>query len=133
MTTTESSPTVELRVLRAELAVCRLEPGTSVTDVRDAEFWALTRTAEETSVVCAVEDAPAAATVEAGWMAFVVAGPLDFGLTGILAAIAAPLARSGVPIFAVSTYDTDYVLVKREDEARAREALTRAGHRIAEP
>jgi hypothetical protein len=130
--TTEVSPTVDLREVGAELAVCRLDPGAPVADIGNAQLWALTRTAEETSVVCAVEDAPPDAVVEAGWMAFAVAGPLDFGLTGILAAIAAPLAQGGVPIFAISTYDTDYVLVKRSDEASAREALTGAGHRIAD-
>jgi uncharacterized protein len=124
------TPTVDIRVMKAELAVCRLEPGASVADVRHAELWALTRTREETSVVCAVEDAPAGAKVEDGWMAVVVQGPLDFGLTGILAALAAPLAAAGVPIFAISTFDTDYLLIKRADEARALEALDRAGHRL---
>jgi hypothetical protein len=124
------TPTVDIRVMKAELAVCRLEPGASVVDVRHAELWALTRTREETSVVCAVEDAPAGAKVEDGWMVVVVQGPLDFGLTGILAALAAPLAAAGVPIFAISTFDTDYLLIKRADEARALEALDRAGHRL---
>ncbi|HWM02690.1 MAG TPA: ACT domain-containing protein [Actinophytocola sp.] len=123
-------PTVALRVLGAELAVCRLDPGTPIPDPGDAELWALTRTAEETSVVCALEHAPAGAKVEGGWLGYAVAGPLDFGLTGILAAIAAPLAEAGVPIFAISTYDTDYVLVKRADDDRARAALTQAGHRV---
>lgn len=125
-------PTVALRVLGAELAVCRLDPGTPVPDPGGAELWALTRTAEEASVVCALEHAPAGAKVEEGWMGFAVAGPLDFGLTGILAAIAAPLAEAGVPIFAISTYDTDYVLIKRADDERARAALTRAGHRFVD-
>lgn len=130
--TTAGSPTVDLRVLDAELAVCRLDPGAPVPDIGKADLWALTRTADETSVVCAIADAPGNAIVEVGWMAFAVQGPLDFGLTGILAAIAAPLAQARVPIFAISTYDTDYVLVKRADEGRAREALARAGHRISE-
>ena len=128
--TIQQPPTVDLRVLESELAVCRLEPGAAVPDAGSAELWALTRTREETSVVCAVEDAPTNAKVEDGWMAFAVQGPLDFGLTGILAAIAAPLAEAEVPIFAISTYDTDYVLIKRTDEARALDALTSAGHRV---
>jgi hypothetical protein len=130
--TGQEPPTVDLRALDVELAVCRLGPGTPVVDPAGGALWALTRTAEETSVVCAVDHAPTGATVEDGWMAFAVAGPLDFGLTGVLAAIASPLADAGVPIFAISTYDTDYVLVKRSDEASAREALTGAGHRIAD-
>ena len=70
--------------------------------------------------------------VEDGWSALGVAVPLDFGLTGILAAIAAPLAEAEVAIFAVSTFDTDYVLVKRAAMDTACLALTRAGHNIRE-
>ncbi len=60
-----------------------------------------------------------------------VAGPLDFSLTGVLAAIATPLAAAGVSIFTISTFDTDYVLVKEENVAKAMEALRAAGHRIS--
>jgi hypothetical protein len=73
------------------------------------DFYNVTRTSEELSVVCTEDLAPAEATVERGWSGLVVEGQLDFSLTGILSAIAEPLARAGIPIFAVSTYDTDYV------------------------
>jgi hypothetical protein len=74
---------------------------------------------------------PADVRCEPGWRALAVKGPLDFGLTGILASIAAPLAEAGISIFAISTFDTDYVLVKAERLDDAVEALRRAGHRFA--
>lgn len=123
-------PTVTLALLDAELAVCRLPADASVTVPATSGFWSMTRTDRELSVVCPVAAAPEGAVVEAGWVAYVVEGPLDFGLTGILASIANPLAEAGVPIFAVSTYDTDYVLVRTEQSTRTAEALRAAGHRV---
>lgn len=82
-------------------------------------------------MVCAESDAPAGAPCERGFRIFEVAGPLDFSLTGVLAAIAAPLAQVGVSIFAISTFDTDYVLVREHDLAKAVEALRGAGHRVS--
>jgi len=80
--------------------------------------------------VCAEGLAPEGTKCESGWRIFQVAGPLEFSLTGILAAIAAPLANAGVSIFAISTFDTDYVLVKEENLARAVEALRGAGQHV---
>jgi hypothetical protein len=71
---------------------------------------------------------PAGVRCEPGWRALAVEGPLDFGLTGILASIATPLAEAGISLFAISTFDTDYVLVKAERLDDAMEALRRAGH-----
>ena len=68
--------------------------------------------------------------MEPGWRALAVAGPLDFGLTGILASLASPLAAAGVSIFAISTYDTDYVLVREQALAVAIDALRAAGHDV---
>jgi hypothetical protein len=90
-------------------------------------------TAGETSVVCSTAVVPAGVQVDIGWRAFVVAGPLDFSLTGILLAITAPLAQAGVGIFAVSTYDTDYVLVKSSALGEAVAALRAVGHTIDQP
>ena len=87
--------------------------------------------ADELSVVCAEGVVPAGVRCDKGWRVFQVAGPLDFALTGILAAIAAPLADAGVSIFAVATFDTDYVMVKEEALAKAVEALRGAGHTVA--
>ena len=74
--------------------------------------------------------APGEATVEPGWSGLVVEGPLDFSQTGILSAIAGPLARAGIPIFAVSTYDTDYVFMKTDRYSDAISALESAGHTV---
>lgn len=105
---------VRLRVLDGELAVCRLAADAQPPHIPGAELFAVTRTRDELSVVCPVGDAPAGAAVERGWRALGVLGPLDFALTGVLAGIAVPLADAGVSIFAVSAYDTDYVLVRAE-------------------
>jgi hypothetical protein len=121
-----------LRVLAGELAICRLPPDAPVpTLAARAPVLSITRTADELSIVCPVADAPPGAEVEAGWRALRVAGPLDFALTGILAAIAAPLAQARISIFAVSTFDTDYVLVREAALDAAIEALRQAGHDVS--
>jgi len=117
----------ELRVLPGLYAVCRLPAEADVPP----SFFSATRTPNELSVVCAEGDALPGAPCERGFRIFEVAGPLDFALTGVLAAIAAPLAGAGVSIFAISTFDTDYVLVKERDLAKAVEALREAGHRVS--
>ncbi len=88
----------------------------------------MTYTTDELSIVCPGSSVPADVRCEKGWVAIKVRGPLDFSLTGILAALASPLAADGIPIFALSTFDTDYVLVKEQDLLRAKKALERAGH-----
>jgi hypothetical protein len=93
-------------------------------------IWSLTRTEAELSLVCAAQLAPQDAVVENGWSALVVDGPLDFGLTGILASIAGPLADAQISIFALSTYDTDYVLVKTDQADAAVRTLEAAGHTV---
>lgn len=87
----------------------------------------MTRSANETSVVCDERDVPDGAKCEPGWSVLRLEGPIPFEVTGVLASLAAPLASAGVGIFAISTYDTDYVLVKEDDRARARAALEAAG------
>lgn len=126
-----SDPKLDLRVLPEALAVCRLPAGAPVPAWALAGGWfAVTRTADELSVVCAEALAPADVQAERGWRLLQVQGPLDFGLTGVLAALAVPLGQAGVSLFAVSTYDTDYVLVKADRLAAALTALTAAGHRL---
>jgi uncharacterized protein len=89
-----------------------------------------TRTAEELSIVCPADQAPANAKCESSWTCFKLEGPFPFALTGVLASFIDPLAQRGVAIFAVSTFDTDYVLVKEEHLAAALEALRAAGHEL---
>jgi hypothetical protein len=117
-------------ILPDRLAVCQLAPG-DISPQPDGQdpFWALVKTREERSLVCVEERIPRQArTINRGWNALQVVGPLDFSLTGILAGLSATLAQAGIPIFAISTYDTDYILVKSEDLDKAATALRRAGH-----
>jgi len=118
---------LSLKLLPGRYAVCRLRQDAEIP----AEFFSITRTADELSVVCEESVVPAESRVEAGWRILGVEGPLDFALTGILLSIARPLAEAGVSIFAVSTFDTDYVFVKDADLERASTALRAAGHTIA--
>lgn len=112
-----------LSILTTPLAVARLDPASGVPPWVDwsGPLVSVTRTAEEVSVVCADGCVPEGVRAERGWRALKVDGPLDFALTGILARLAVPLAEAGISIFAVSTFDTDYVLVRAEtlDEAVA--------------
>jgi hypothetical protein len=116
-----------LRQLPGRFAVCRLPPGAAVELPRGGELRAVTATGDETSVICAEHEAPAGARVEAGWCALRVAGTLDFGVVGVLARLATILAEAGVPILAVATFDTDYLLVKASDLDRAAAALRGEG------
>ncbi|GLY69358.1 ACT domain-containing protein [Amycolatopsis taiwanensis] len=90
----------------------------------------VTRTPTELSVICPAGRVPAGAEVEAGWRLLTVRGPLAFTLTGIIAALANELASAGVALFTMSTFDTDHVLVKAVDLARAVTALRAAGHEV---
>ena len=122
---------LELTVLPWTLSVCRLPAGAQAPAWLDgAPFTVVARTPEETSLVCASVRVPAGVRSEPGWRALRVAGPLDFALTGVLRSLLAPLADAGVAVFALSTFDTDYVLVKEPALADAVAALEAAGHRV---
>ena len=120
-----------LETLRQDLSVCKLA---SVEDIDlTGELFFVGRTDGEISLVCLTEDVPSGVLArEDGWRAFRVRGPLDFSLIGILAGISTALAEAGIGIFVVSTFDTDYVLVKGSDQERALDALSRAGYGIVE-
>lgn len=117
-----------LKLLDSSYAVCSLGADASLpSGLAEArgEFLSITRTAEELSIVCAESLAPAEAKVESGWRAFKVLGPLDFSLTGIIAALTAPLAEAKISVFTIATFDTDYLLVKETDLEGAVTALQR--------
>ena len=115
---------LRLELLRGKFAIVKLEADAQIPAwAAGGEFLSITRTREELSIV---HEAP-----DGEWRSLKVEGPLDFSLVGVLASIADPLARAGVSIFAVSTFDTDYILVKAADLDRAVAALRRAGHAIA--
>jgi hypothetical protein len=115
------------------LTICKLNTETAIPIwATTGTFFAVTRTAEELSIVCEQSTVPADVQSEPGWRALKVEGPLDFGLTGILAGLATILAEAGISIFAISTFDTDYILVKAEKLSLAIEALQQAGHHYIE-
>ena len=123
--------TLDLTLLPDVLAVCRLPGGAAAPRWLDGEIFAsVTRMPEETSVVCRAEVVPPDVRVEAGWRALRVAGPLDFALTGVLLSLLEPLAAAGVSVFALSTFDTDVVLVHEAALDGALAALADAGHRV---
>jgi len=122
----------KLMLLAGKLMICRLGQDASVPYwAGQGVFRSITRTADELSIVCAEADVPADVTAERGWRAFKVEGPLDLSLTGILASLAGPLAEARINLFAISTYDTDYLLVKEGMVRKAAEVLVRSGHRVS--
>jgi hypothetical protein len=122
---------LDLRVLPERLSVCRLPAGSELPGWAAAGgFCSVSWTSEETSIVCVEAAVPGDVRSEGGWRALMVAGPLDFDLTGILASVAQPLADASISIFAISTFDTDYVLVRNSALDRAMEVLRAWGHRV---
>jgi enamine deaminase RidA (YjgF/YER057c/UK114 family) len=117
---------VNVAVLPGTLAVCRLPASDRVPswalELTDG-FVSITRTADELSVVCPQEAVPPDTRMEDGFRALMVPGPIPFEQTGVLASLATPLAAAGISIFAIATYDTDYVLVREADLERALAAL----------
>jgi hypothetical protein len=119
-----------LEILQSDLAIVKLKPEDSVPRWAQGEFVAITKTATELSIVCAQSGIPDDVEAERGWTGFRLAGPLAFDQVGVIASITAPLDAAQVPIFVVSTYDTDYLLIKSDHLDSASEALTASGHRI---
>ncbi len=108
-----SSLNLELVLLPDHLAVCQLGSGESVPDwALSASFYAVVRTEEELSIVCPDGHPPPGIKADRDWRALKVKGPLALDQTGVLALLAAPLAEAGIPVFCISTYATDYLLIK---------------------
>lgn len=119
---------VKLRIVSGVFAICRLPKEDSIPLwATESSFYSVTKTTDELSVVCEGHLVPPGIPAERDWRMLQVEGPLPFHLTGILSALTAPLADAKISIFAVSTFDTDYLLVKSIDFERAREALDGAG------
>jgi uncharacterized protein len=116
-------------VMDGRFAVCRLTPGSPIPATPEGvSFWSLSVTPEEISLVCEEAHAPRGDVVERGWSAIKIVGPLDFSLQGVLLSLLSPLADMHLGVFVMSTYDTDYILVKEFDLAGAVQALVSAGH-----
>ncbi|MGN7485046.1 ACT domain-containing protein [Priestia megaterium] len=126
---------MNLSVLPQKLAVLKLDPNQSIPEwaLNHKEFASITYTGEELSIVCLQDDVPSEVEgieTSLDWQGIKVEGPLDFSLTGILSSLAAPLAEAKISIFALSTYDTDYLLVKANTLKDAIHVLTEQGHTI---
>ena len=116
-------------VLQGQYAVCRLAPDADIPEwATGLHFLSITRTANELSVVCEQSLVPATIQGERDWISLQLQGPFPFEMTGVLAAILNPLADAEVGIFAISTFDTDYILVKEDRLQAAIDALQQAGH-----
>lgn len=124
---------LNLVLLTGRYAVCRL-PADSALPLWGCrgEFFSISKSTDELSILCEETFVPSGTLDERGWRCFRVEGQLDFSLTGILNSLTGPLAESGISIFAVSTFNTDYLLVKETALPRAIEALTAAGHKLLE-
>jgi hypothetical protein len=117
-----------LEILSGRFAVCRLPADAAIPAWAGGAFFSLTRTPDELSLVCLKELVPEEIPCACGWRCLRVAGTLDLNLVGVLTSLAAPLAQAGVSIFALSTFDTDYLLVSEADLGRAAQALREEGH-----
>jgi uncharacterized protein len=118
-----------LVVLPQHTAICRLGPNEEVpTWVQSDGVMSIVRTPEELSIVCEEQNVPGYIQADKGWRILKVQGPLEFSQVGVLAGIALPLAQAGVSIFAISTYDTDYIFVKDTSLNTAIGALKHSGH-----
>lgn len=122
-----------LKLLEGQFAICRLPAGSALPHWFAAgPLSHVSWTDEELSIVCDQGHVPEEVQCERGWRSLVLHGPFAFALTGILAQVLQPLAEAKVGIFAVSTFDTDYVMVKQTQLGPALAALRAAGHRIEE-
>lgn len=120
-----------MKALNGAYAVCRLDSIESIPDwVKDRGFYSITRTFEELSIVCSQESIPNDVKCENDWRILKVEGPLDFALIGILSSISTILAQNKISIFAISTFDTDYILLKDKDFNNAVNALSNEGYEI---
>jgi hypothetical protein len=121
---------LRIAILPHRLAVCRLSAGAPLPSWIAGPFTSVTRTDEELSIVCDGGAVPHDVQAERGWRAVKVQGPIPFEVTGVAAALVAPLADAHISVFLLATYDTDYLLLKEESFPRAVEVLRAAGHDV---
>lgn len=122
---------LSLFVLDGTFTICRLEGSAPIPPwAATGAFFSITRTADELSIVCGQDAVPEGVICERGWRCLRVAGAMPFSLVGVLASLTAPLADAGIGVFTISTFDSDYLLVKEDAFDKAVAALQRAGHSI---
>ncbi len=119
---------MNLQIVEGSFSICRLNiespnPVWALSGV----FYSITKTSDELSIVCESKNIPNDIKAEIGWGLIKVQGPLDFGLSGILASLANPLAVEKISIFAISTFDTDYIMVKEANLQKAKSTLENSG------
>jgi hypothetical protein len=120
-----------MKLLEGKYGVCRLDESSLFPEwACNRDFFSITRTPDELSIVCPQDNIPDEVKFERDWRILKVEGPLDFSLVGILASISTILAKAGISIFAVSTFDTDYILVKNKDIISAVQALGDEGYEV---
>ncbi len=120
-----------LSILPETLAICRLDKNAPIPDwAFSGSFISITRTEEELSVVCPQINIPEGVRHDEGWRCIKVDDTLDFSLTGVIASLTMPLAFEGVSVFAISTFDTDYLLVKEKNLGKAAAVLSENGHLV---
>lgn len=120
-----------MRLLKEKYGVCRLDKTDLIPEwTKDSDFFSITKTSDELSIVCFQDSIPNDVKCERDWRILKIEGPLDFSLIGILASISTVLAQKGISIFAISTYDTDYILVKDKDINNAIEALVNERYEV---
>lgn len=122
---------LKFRWLPGPYAIVRLAPHALIPDwATKGEFTSITRTADELSIVCPADNLPADVPSPHRWICLKLEGPFPFSQTGVLLSFIEPLSSGGVPIFAISTYDTDYVLIQEEYAGDAVSALQQVGHEL---
>ena len=122
---------LKLSQLQGEYAICKLNPGSNPPDwASGGEFFSVTRTADELSIICLYEQIPEQIPSHPGWSALKIEGPFDFDEIGVLASMTTPLAEAGISLLTISTFDTDYLFIQSENYQRAIQILSDAGHEI---
>ncbi|MFT8312984.1 MAG: ACT domain-containing protein [Clostridium sp.] len=120
-----SKEALTMKLLKEKFGVCKLDKDELIPEwIKNSQFYSITKTADELSIVCSQDSIPGEVKCEKDWRILKVEGPLDFSLIGILSSITTILAQKEISIFAISTYDTDYILVKNKDIDNAINALS---------
>ncbi len=126
----DSVSSFTLEVLPGSMAICRLDADADIPDWATGKVVSITRTPDELSIVCSEDNVPNDIRSETGWRCVRVVGPLDFSTVGVIASLTGALAAASISVFVISTFDTDYVLVRETDLKTAMESLREAGHAV---
>ena len=122
---------LKFRWLPGQFAICKLPPDASIPSwATSGIFTSVTRGSEELSIVCPAENLPRDVKSGSHWVCLKLEGPFPFSQTGVLLSFIEPLSNNGIPIFAISTYDTDYVLIQEDHMGGVIDRLREAGHKL---